>query len=187
MEKVLNKNTLKHIPAGLRIANENDIEAMRMIFNETAHTGENSPVTRKITTEELHFYIRLYQQDNLPVYVLERNKEIIAWFAINRFSWGTLACRQTGEISLYVRSDRYGSGLGVRLGLASLLIGRDYGLETLVAWIMASNIASQKIAKHLGGEIWGFFPNIARFGQRRASVMLFGFRPECAFVNKTGG
>lgn len=177
MEIKLDERILKRLPRGLRVAQKSDIEAMTMIFNETANTGANSPVTRLITVKELGFYIELYQQDKLPVYVLERDGEIVAWLSINRFSWGTLACRQTGEIALYVRADRCGSGIGVHLGLAALLLGREYGFETMVAWIMASNLASQRIAKYLGGEQWAFLPRIARFGEQRASVMLFGFRP----------
>ena len=187
MNIFLNKSTLESLPKGLRLANVGDIEAMKNIFNETANTASHSPVTRAITSEELSFYINLYQQDNLPVYVLERRGEIVGWLSVNRFSWGTMACRFTGEISVYVRADHYGSGIGVHLGRASLLIGRDYGLNTLVAWIMASNLASQRIARYLGGEQWGFLPDIACFGRQYASVMLFGFRPVPSLTDNTTG
>ncbi|MCX8956563.1 GNAT family N-acetyltransferase [Erwinia psidii] len=168
---------MKNIPKGIRRANTGDLKAMAFIFNETANTGMNSPVTRSVTLKEFSFYINLYQQDNLPVYVLERDGEITGWFSVNRFSWGTRACYLTGEISVYVRADCYGRGVGILLGKAALRIGRAFGLETLVAWIMASNHASQRIARYLGGEQWGFFPEIASFGKQRTSVILYGFRP----------
>lgn len=178
MKTQIRTNALKRTLKELRPVCTSDIDAMSVIFNETANTGANSPVTRPITTKELGFYVNLYQNDNLPVYVLECQGEIVGWLSVNRFSWGTLACRLTGEISVYVRSDYYGSGLGVRLTLASILLGRAYGMETMVAWIMASNLASQKIVQHLGGEQWAFLPNIARFKDKHASVVLFGFRPD---------
>ncbi|WP_085583664.1 MULTISPECIES: GNAT family N-acetyltransferase [unclassified Pseudomonas] len=162
------------LPRGVRESCDADLPAMMEIFNETAGTGANSPVTRPMTLEEVTFYINLYKRDGLPVYVLERGGEVVGWLSINRFSWGTQACRHTGETAIYVRADRHGSGIGVRLGHATVILGRQFGLETLVAWIMAANRPSQQIVQSIGAVLWARLPNIARFGEERADVLLFG-------------
>jgi phosphinothricin acetyltransferase len=162
------------LPRGVRESTDADLPAMMAIFNETADTGANSPVTRPMTLEEVTFYINLYKNDGLPVYVIERGCEVVGWLSINRFSWGTQACRNTGEAAIYVRADHYGRGVGVRLGQASVILARQYGLETVVSWIMGANKPSQHIVQAIGARLWARLPNIARFGETRADVLLFG-------------
>ncbi len=94
---------IDYLPKGLRKYTENDLADMLEIFNETALTGVNSPVTGPVSIEELGFYLNYYKKDGLPVYVLERAEKLLGWLSINRFSWGTKACGNTGEVSIYVR------------------------------------------------------------------------------------
>ncbi|GFM65445.1 GNAT family N-acetyltransferase [Pseudomonas cichorii] len=165
---------LPRLPRGIREFTENDLEAMMNIFNETAGSGANSPVTRPMTYEEVKFYVNLYKRDGLPVYVYERRGEVLGWLSINRFSWGTQACYRTGETAIYVRGDHFGSGIGVLLCKATVILGQQAGLENLVAWIMAANTPSQKIVTAVGAHLWARLPNIARFGEQRSDVLLFG-------------
>ncbi|MGN7738557.1 GNAT family N-acetyltransferase [Pseudomonas sp. 22526] len=174
MKRIVRRALPQNLPRGMRESCDADLPAMMEIFNETAGTGANSPVTRPMTLEEVTFYINLYKRDGLPVYVLERGGEVVGWLSINRFSWGTMACRNTGETAIYVRADCYGRGIGIRLGHATVILGRQFGLETLVAWIMASNVPSQHIVQSIGAVLWARLPNIARFGEERADVLLFG-------------
>lgn len=174
MNGFIAKSFPETLPRGVRESLDSDLPAMMEIFNETAGTGANSPVTRPMTLEEVTFYINLYKRDGLPVYVLERGGQVVGWLSINRFSWGTQACRNTGETAIYVRADRHGSGIGVRLGHATVVLGRQFGLETLVAWIMAANVPSQHIVQSIGAKLWARLPNIARFGEERADVLLYG-------------
>ncbi|MEJ2445151.1 MAG: hypothetical protein P8Y42_17145 [Exilibacterium sp.] len=49
---------IDYLPKGLREYIENDLADMLEIFNETALTGVNSPVTGPVSIEELGFYLR---------------------------------------------------------------------------------------------------------------------------------
>jgi phosphinothricin acetyltransferase len=80
----------------------------------------------------------------------------------------------TGEVSIYVRNDHIGSGVGIRLGQAAVVLARQYGFETLVAWIIEHNEASKRGVQGLGATQWGRFPGIARFADKRADVVLYG-------------
>ncbi|BBP62173.1 hypothetical protein PHLH4_57630 [Pseudomonas sp. St316] len=80
----------------------------------------------------------------------------------------------TGEVSIYVRGDHIGSGVGIRLGQAAVVLARQYGFETLVAWIIEHNEASKRGVQGLGATQWGRFPGIARFADNRADVVLYG-------------
>ncbi|MBV4464925.1 L-amino acid N-acyltransferase YncA [Pseudomonas sp. F-14 TE3623] len=162
------------LPRGIRESTDSDLPAMMEIFNETAGTGSNSPVTRALTLEEVAFQINLYKCDKMPVYVLERDGEVLGWLSINRFCWGSQACHTTGEMGIYVRADHCGTGMGVRLARTAVILGRQYGLETIVGWIMAANLPSQRMAQAIGARLWARMPNIARFGQKRADVLMFG-------------
>lgn len=174
MNSFVEAPVMPRLAKGLRESRDSDLPAMMHIFNETAASGANSPVVRPMTLEEVTFYINLYKRDGLPVYVYERRGEVLGWLSINRFSWGTQACYQTGEAAIYVRRDHYGSGIGVALGRGAVILGRQVGLENLVAWIMAANVPSQRIVTAIGATLWARLPNIARFGEQRADVLLYG-------------
>ncbi len=164
---------IDYLPKGLREYTENDLADMLEIFNETALTGANSPVTGPVSIEKLGFYLNYYKNDGLPVYVLERAEKLLGWLSINRFSWGTKACGNTGEVSIYVRKAYYERGVGCQLAQACIPLGRASGIETLVSWVMADNVDSQ-ITEAMGSELWCRLPKIARFGDKRADVLLYG-------------
>ncbi|MBT2373117.1 GNAT family N-acetyltransferase [Pseudomonas fluorescens] len=161
-------------PSGLRPATDFDLPVMLAIFNETAETGANSPVITPATLEQMRFYINFYKKDGMPVYVLELGGEVVGWLSVNRFSWGTQATGLTGEISVYVRAENVGRGIGASLCQAAVDLARDHGMETVVAWIMRENVVSQKMVQSRGFTLWARLPNIARFAERRTDVMLFG-------------
>jgi phosphinothricin acetyltransferase len=167
-------NSRTDLPRGVRRYTPDDVEVMMEIFNESALSGVSSPVTRTLSLKEMTFFIDFYVREGDPVYVFERQGEVIAWLTINRFSWGAQACRLTGEVSVYVRSGHIGSGVGVRLGQAAVILAERYGFETLVAWVIDHNEVSKRSVQGLGGEQWGRFPGIAHFGQTRADVVLYG-------------
>lgn len=171
MNRIAGRKTL---PKGIRRYTEADLEAMTEIFNETADTGANSPVLRPLSVKEMTFVIDFYVKEGDPIYVLERAGEVIGWLTVNRFCWGTQACGLTGEASIYVRRDHIGRGTGIRLGQASVILAERYGFETLVGWVIDKNEASQRTARSLGGELWGHMPKIARFGELRCDVKLYG-------------
>jgi phosphinothricin acetyltransferase len=120
------------------------------------------------------FFVDCFVKEGDPIYVLERGGEVVAWLIVNRFCWGAQACRLTGEVSIYVRNDHIGSGVGIRLGQAAVVLARQYGFETLVAWIIEHNEASKRGVQGLGATQWGRFPGIARFADKRADVVLYG-------------
>ena len=162
------------LPKGLRKFEPEDTEILLEILNETAETGANSPFTRPMTLDEITMMLNYWSNDNQPVYVLERKNRVLGWVSVTAFSWGTQACRQTGEISVYVKKEYHSKGLGYRLCQASIILGRRYGFENLVAWIMERNAASKMLTEAFGGTLWARLPNIARFGDRRSDVFLYG-------------
>lgn len=170
------KRSITHLalPRGLRPYTSADLPTMTEIFNETALGGVSSPVVRPLNLEEMTFFVSFYVKEGGPVYVCERGGEVVAWLSVNRFSWGGQACRLTGEASIYVRSDLVGSGLGLRMGRAAVVLAERYGFETLVGWVIEHNDASRRTAQGLGGTLWGRFPGIARFGEQRRDVVLYG-------------
>ncbi|GGJ78815.1 GNAT family N-acetyltransferase [Pseudomonas matsuisoli] len=163
------------LPRGIREFRLDDLDSMTEIFNETALRGMVSAATRTVSLEEMTFYIDYFMRLHNPVYVLERHGEVIAWLTVSCFSWGGLqACRITGEANIYARDDAIGRGIGARMGRAAVILAERYGFETLVAWIVEGNHASDQVVQGMGAEKWGYFPGIARFRGKRTSVALYG-------------
>lgn len=167
-------NSRPDLPRGVRRYTPDDLPVMTDIFNESALGGTSSPVLRAFPLKEMTFFVDCFVKEGDPIYVLERGGEVVAWLIVNRFCWGAQACRLTGEVSIYVRNDHIGSGVGIRLGQAAVVLARQYGFETLVAWIIEHNEASKRGVQGLGATQWGRFPGIARFADKRADVVLYG-------------
>lgn len=163
------------LPQGLRQYTSDDVIAMQEIFNETAETGVNSPVLRPVSVEEMDRHLAYCKNSGLPVYVMEREGEIAGWLALNRFCWATEACGCTGEMSIYIKQAYIGRGLGRSLAQACVHLARERGLEALVGWVMAENYASQALMERLGFQLWSRLPKIARFGDKRQDVLIFGY------------
>ena len=151
-----------------------DLPVVTRIFNESALGRISSPVTGPVSEKQMGFMLDYYVKDGCPVYVVERDGTLAALLCINRFSWGTQACRLTGECSVYVQQQIVGRGLGMRLAPVAIALARDYGFETLVAWVLERNRASRRSVEALGASLWGRFPGIARFEEQRLDVLLYG-------------
>lgn len=167
----MNRTTLPH---GLQAFAADDLEAMRSILNETIDTAINSTLTETISAQQFAYVVNGYQRQGFPLYVLKRRGEVIGFVWIHSFCWGGDACKRTGETVLYLRKDHQGRGTGVVLARAAILLARRYGFESIVVWILEGNDAAVRIAQAMGLERWGYLPQVARFGEQRRSVNLYG-------------
>jgi L-amino acid N-acyltransferase YncA len=84
-----------------------------------------------------------------PVLVAEEGGEVVGWASLSAWS-ERRAYDDTAEISLYVRADRQGRGIGKALMKAIVEQGRSAKLHTLIARIAGENEASVRLHRSAG-------------------------------------
>lgn len=167
------------LPKGLRKFVPTDAPSIFKILNETALTGQNSPFVKPLSVKELASMLAHWVQNNDPIYVIERQGQVVGWLSITPFSWwGRQACSITGEVAVYISQSHISKGLGYRLSQAAILIAKQHGYKNIVTWILEKNSASKALSKAFGGDLWGVFPKIACFGNVQSDVHLLGMSLE---------
>lgn len=100
-----------------------------------------------------------------PLLVAEQAEQIVGWASLSRWS-GRCAYSGTAEISLYVKEERQGKGIGRKLLKALVHEGGKAGLHTVIARISEGNEASLHLFESEGFEQVGAMLEVGRkFGK----------------------
>ena len=148
----------------IRKAVPEDLAAVTDIYNQailnttaTFDTGIKTPEEQKAWFEKhgARYPLLVAQQDNI----------IVGWASMSAWS-DRCAYADTAEISLYVREEYQGKGVGRKLSGAILLAGREGGLHTAIARIAEGNDISIRLAESLGFKHIGVMREVGRkFGK----------------------
>ncbi|MHC4459786.1 MAG: GNAT family N-acetyltransferase [Planctomycetota bacterium] len=100
-----------------------------------------------------------------PILVGESKGAVVAWASLSKWS-DRPGYSGTAEISLYVKREFRGQGIGRKIGEAIMNEGKRVGLHTVVARIAEGNDASIHLAKTLGFRHVGVMKEVGRkFGK----------------------
>ncbi len=165
----------------LRDARENDLPAIVEIYNAAIPGRMATADTVSISVESRADWFAQHNSQTRPLWVLERKLEseskleIIAWISLNSF-YGRPAYQATAEVSLYVASNHHGEGIGTRLLQKMIAHCPDFGVETLVGFVFAHNLASLKMNGKVGFQQWGFLPEVAQLDGEKRDLIIVGLK-----------
>ena len=149
----------------IRPATEADLPAILAIYNDAVANTTAIWNDTLVDLDNRRQWMQARLAGNNPVLVADRAGEVIGyatygdWRAFDGF-------RQTKEHSVYVRTDRKGSGAGTLLMQALILTARERGVHVLVACIEAGNAASIRLHEKLGFRNVGTFAEVGqKFGR----------------------
>jgi L-amino acid N-acyltransferase len=150
----------------LRSANREDLESITEIYNEailkTAATFDTEPKTY----EDQKKWFDDHESKN-PILVAELNSVIVGWASLSKWS-DRCAYSDTAEISLYVREEYQGKGIGRRLIEAIIKEGEKTGLHTIIARITEGNESSLHLHQSVGFTHIGVMKEVGKkFGKRQ--------------------
>jgi len=132
----------------IRHANLSDLDTITEIYNDailkTTATFDTTPKTEK---EQLDWFHR--HDERYPVLVAEINGKIVGWASLSRWS-DRCAYADTGEISIYIREDHRGQGIGRKFLDNLVKTGKQVGLHTLVSRIAGESATSIYLHEQLG-------------------------------------
>lgn len=134
----------------IRRATTTDLAAITAIYNDVVVSMTATFDTHTKTIKERENWFANHGT-KYPILVAENNNHITGWASLSKWS-DRLAYADTAEISLYVRKDQRGKGIGRRLMTAILDEGRRTSLHAVIARIVEGNDLS--IYLHESAGFW---------------------------------
>lgn len=154
----------------IRRATLEDLGAIREIYNEAILKTVATFDTEIKTLKEQKIWFENHGP-KYPILVAEKNNLIVAWASLGKWS-DKGAYSDTAEISLYVKEEHQGQGIGRKLCEAILKEGQKAGLHTVIARIVEGNEISINLCKSLGFQHIGIMKEVGRKFNRILDIYL---------------
>jgi phosphinothricin acetyltransferase len=154
----------------IRKATLKDIVAITEIYNDAVLKTVTTFDTETKTYEEQKIWFDNHGINN-PIIVAEHDRIIVGWAALSRYST-RCAYSDTAEISLYVREQDQGKGIGKKLMQSIVNEGENTSLHTIISRITDGNEKSIYLHKSVGFEHIGIMKEVGNKFGRRLDVCL---------------
>ena len=154
----------------IRQANLSDLGAITEIYNEAVLTTVASFDTEPKTEEEQGAWFARHGPKH-PIVVAQLDNAVVGWASLSEWS-DRRAYADTAEISLYVKEESRGRGIGRRLMETVVVEGEKAGLHTVVARIVNGNDVSVHLHEALGFEPIGVMREAGQKFGRLLDVLL---------------
>lgn len=147
-----------------------DLNAITEIYNEAIRTTTATFDTEPKTEGEQKLWFDSHGP-RYPILVAESNGVVVGWASLSKWS-NPCAYSDTAEISLYVKQEFRGKGIGRRLMEAIVGEGKRGGLHTVIARIAEGNEVSVHLAECSGFRHIGVMKEVGRKFGRMLDVYL---------------
>jgi L-amino acid N-acyltransferase YncA len=148
----------------IRPAKIDDINVITEIYNEAVLTTDASFDTEPKTEVEQRVWFYNHGSKN-PILVAEQDGGVVGWASLSEWS-PRRAYADTAEVSLYVKEEFQGRGIGKRLLESIMVEGEKAGLHTVVARITTGNKQSIHLHEQVGFEQIGIMREVGhKFGR----------------------
>ncbi len=148
----------------IRPAQLSDLNTITEIYNEAIRTTTATFDTEPKTKDEQKAWFDSHGP-RYPILVAESNGVVIGWACLSKWS-DRCGYSGTAEISLYVKQEFRGKGIGKGLMEAIISEGKRVGLHTVIGRIAEGNDVSVHLAESLGFRHIGVMKEVGRkFGR----------------------
>jgi L-amino acid N-acyltransferase YncA len=149
----------------IRKADIEDLKFVLEIYNEAVLNTVATFDTEPRTMEQQKTWFE-HHGDRHPLLVAEDDGEVVGWASLSAWS-DRRAYDDTVEISLYVRAENRGRGVGKALMQAVVEAGKAAGLHSIIARIAGGNEASIRLHRSAGFQDIGVMREVGwKFGRR---------------------
>jgi L-amino acid N-acyltransferase YncA len=157
----------------IRDALEADLPAIVEIYNAATATRTATALLGPVTVEEQLPWFRRHSPDQFPLWVAEIDGQIAGWLSFHEFIRRP-AYNGAAEVSVYVRENFRGRGLGRALLAKAIADAPQLHARILLGYILGHNEASLRLFQKVGFERWGYLPRIARFETADCDLIIVG-------------
>ena len=149
----------------IRAAKLDDLKDITEIYNEAIKNTTATFDTQNKTLETQKEWFKNHGKKN-PIIVAEEDKKIVGWAALTQYST-KCAYSDFAEISLYVKKEKQGQGIGKQLIQKIVEEGKKAGLHALLARITDGNKKSIHLHEIVGFQHVGILREAGyKFGKR---------------------
>lgn len=164
-------NTIYFTDASLK-----NLDEIVAIYNSTILSRMVTADLEPISVESKIAWFNEHKPGKRPLWIIKNKvKEIIGWVSFQNF-YGRPAYDATAEISIYLREDHRGKGLGKEVLDYSINECGNLGIKTLLGYIFAHNEPSLRLFYKAGFVEWAHLPNIALLDGFERSLKILGKR-----------
>ncbi len=157
-----------------RDATLEDLPIIVEIYNSTVASRLVTADLEPVSVESKIGWFHQHNPDFRPLWiVLDSDKNTVGWVSFQDF-YGRPAYQKTAEISIYLDEKYRGKGFGKKILELSLEKCPALGIENLLAFIFAHNLASLTLFEKFGFELWGNLKNIAELDSEKSSLVILG-------------
>ncbi|MDN0074485.1 N-acetyltransferase family protein [Crenobacter sp. SG2303] len=158
-----------------RLATAADLPAIVAIYNSTIPSRQVTADLEPVSVESRQDWFDAHQTPRRPLWVLEQDGEVLGWASLSDF-YGRPAYQGTAELSVYLREDCRGRGLGRRLLDEALERAPALGIDTLLGFIFGHNLPSLTLFERYGFSRWGTLPAVAELDGVKRDLIIVGRR-----------
>jgi phosphinothricin acetyltransferase len=154
----------------IRDASIDDLPGITAIYNEAIMETVATFDTKPKSNDEQNAWFMDHGKNN-PIIVADDSGDIVGWAALSKWS-DRCAYSDAAEISLYVRKEDQGKGIGKKLMKAILDKGEKAGLHTVLARIAEGNEISIHLHEAMGFQHIGVMKEVGKKFGRLIDVYL---------------
>jgi phosphinothricin acetyltransferase len=158
-----------------RFAQADDLSAIVAIYNDTIASREVTADLAPVSVASRLAWFAEHTPERRPLWVLEADGAIGGWMALSDFH-PRAAYRHTAEVSIYLRADMRGKGLGTAFLRHAIDCAPALDIHHLVGLIFGHNRASLKLFESFGFQRWGVLPGVATLDQIERDLVIVGKR-----------
>jgi phosphinothricin acetyltransferase len=151
------------------------------IYNSTVASCCVTADTEPVTVESRRSWFLEHSSQHRPLWVVPEHTGsapgagIIGWLSFSNF-YGRPAYAGTAEVSIYLREDARGQGLGRSLLTEAMAFAPKIEVHTLLGFIFGHNQASLKLFEAAGFARWGLLPGVATLDGMERDLVIVGKR-----------
>ena len=150
-----------------------DLPQIVAVYNGAVATRQSTADLEPVTLAQKQAWFDAHGGKR-PLYVLKNpGGEVLAWGSFSDY-YPRRAYHISAEISIYVRQDAHGRGLG-RIMLQHMLErAPSLDIRNVLAVIFGHNHASVRLFRSFGFQEWGRLPQVCDLEGRLADVLILG-------------
>lgn len=154
-------------------ATQADLPAIVAIYNSTITTRQSTADLVPVSVEARQPWFDAHGGSR-PLFVLkDADQEVLAWGSYSDY-YPRQAYHISAEISIYVRQDVRGVGVGKVILRYMLERAPSLGIQNVLAVIFGHNYASIRLFHSFGFEEWGRLPQVCDLQGSLADIVILG-------------
>lgn len=166
---------LQSLPFAPRFAQLDDLAAIVAIYNETIPSREVTADLEAVSVASRLAWFAEHTPSHRPIWVVEVDGQIAGWMSFSDFH-PRPAYAHTAEISIYLRADMRGKGLGSAFLRFAIASAPQLEVHSLVGLIFSHNHSSRRLFDAFGFQHWGMLPGVALLDQTERDLLIVGKR-----------